>query len=182
MKIYTKTGDSGKTGLFGGARVDKNNARIEAYGTIDELNSLIGVILSSEINEKNRTILNRVQQTLFTVGSELATPSDVKSDIIQALKHDEIKYLENCIDEIDDKLEPLKNFILPGGSKSAALLHFARTICRRAERKIITVNTTDNVNAEILIYINRLSDLLFILARFENYSNSTTEIEWKPRG
>lgn len=182
MKIYTKTGDSGKTGLFGGERVDKNNERLEAYGTIDELNSLFGVILAESLNEKTNGILNKIQQTLFVIGSELATPSSVKSTIIPELKEEEIKYLEACIDELDGNLKPLKSFILPGGSKSASLLHYARTVCRRAERNISAVNVNNEINNTILAYMNRLSDLLFVLARYENMMNNTPEIEWKPRG
>jgi cob(I)alamin adenosyltransferase len=135
MKIYTKTGDSGNTSLFGGKRVDKDNQRIEAYGTLDELNSVIGLILVEKVSDKTRKILTILQQSLFVIGSELATPSDVQSKAIRPLTNEEISVLENYIDEIDADLPSLKNFIIPGGTKSASLLHFARTVCRRAERR-----------------------------------------------
>ena len=182
MKIYTKTGDFGNTSLFGGKRVDKDNQRIEAYGTLDELNSVIGLILVEKVNEKTRKILTILQQSLFVIGSELATPSDVQSKAIRPLTNEEIKLLENYIDEIDADLPPLKNFIIPGGTKAASLLHFARTVCRRAERRIVEIDKSENISKNIIAYMNRLSDLLFVIARFENHVTSTPETEWKPRG
>ncbi len=182
MKIYTKTGDDGKTSLFGGKRVDKDNQRIEAYGTLDELNSLLGLVLTENVDEKTRKILTSLQQSLFVIGSELATPSDVKSKAFKPATGEEIKLLEKFIDEIDTDLPPLKNFILPGGTKSASFLHFARTVCRRAERRIVEIDRSENINKNIIIYINRLSDLLFVIARYENHVVSSPEIEWKPRG
>ncbi len=182
MKIYTKTGDSGNTSLFGGKRVDKDNQRIEAYGTLDELNSVIGLILVEKVNDKTRKILTILQQSLFVIGSELATPSDVQSKAIRPLTNEEISVLENYIDEIDADLPSLKNFIIPGGTKSASLLHFARTVCRRAERRIVEIDKSENISKNIIAYINRLSDLLFVIARYENYVTSTPETEWKPRG
>lgn len=182
MKIYTKTGDSGNTSLFGGKRVEKDNQRIEAYGTLDELNSVIGLILVEKVNDKTRKILTILQQSLFVIGSELATPSDVQSKAIRPLTNEEISVLENYIDEIDADLPSLKNFIIPGGTKSASLLHFARTVCRRAERRIVEIDKSENISKNIIAYINRLSDLLFVIARYENYVTSTPETEWKPRG
>jgi cob(I)alamin adenosyltransferase len=182
MKIYTKTGDSGNTSLFGGKRVDKDNQRIEAYGTLDELNSVIGLILVEKVNDKTRKILTILQQSLFVIGSELATPSDVQSKAIRPLTNEEISVLENYIDEIDADLPSLKNFIIPGGTKSASLLHFARTVCRRAERRIVEIDKSENISKNIIAYINRLSDLLFVIARYENHVTSTPETEWKPRG
>jgi len=182
MKIYTKTGDSGQTGLFGGKRVEKNNRRIEAYGTIDELNSIVGLVLCEKVESKTKTVLTSIQNSLFIIGSELATPSDVKSSAIQSISENEIQNIEKYIDDLDDELTPLKNFILPGGCKSAAILHFARTVCRRAERRIVDINSNEEVNSNIIKYINRVSDLLFVLARYENQKKSTSEIEWKPRG
>jgi len=182
MKIYTKTGDLGQTSLFGGERVDKNNVRINAYGTIDELNSLLGLILTERVDEKTKNLLSHIQHILFVIGAELATPAEVKSSAILALSVDEIDFIEKSIDEIESFLSPLKNFILPGGTKSAALLHFARTVCRRAERNIVEIEECEKVDPNIIVYINRLSDLLFVIARFENHVTSTPEIEWKKRG
>ena len=182
MKIYTKTGDDGKTSLFGGKRVDKDNLRIEAYGTIDELNSVIGIVLTDNVSEKTSKILNLIQNSLFVIGSELASPSDVESKAITPVTEEDIRILENYIDEIDTDLSPLKNFILPGGTKSASLLHFARTVCRRAERRIVEIDKVEKINQKIIVYINRLSDLLFVIARYENHVASSPEIEWKSRG
>lgn len=182
MKIYTKTGDKGKTSLFGGKRVDKNNERIEAYGTIDELNSIIGLILTENVSTKGIELLTHIQNTLFVLGGELATPNDVKSKNVVNIAETDIEYLENSIDELDKELEPLKNFILPGGNKVASLLHFARTVCRRAERIILNISPEENIDTKIIIFVNRLSDFLFVLARYENHLQSTPEIEWKPRG
>lgn len=182
MKIYTKTGDEGKTSLFGGKRVEKNHTRLEAYGTIDELNSVLGVSLAFCKDELTKKIIYEVQNSLFRVGSELATPPEVKSKAIVAISKEEIRNIEKVIDEIELKLNPLKNFILPGGSKSASFLHLARTVCRRAERKIIVLDLEESINPDIIVYINRLSDLLFVLARFANHISSTPEIEWKQRG
>jgi cob(I)alamin adenosyltransferase len=182
MKIYTKTGDEGKTSLFGGERVEKNHIRLEAYGTIDELNSVLGVSLVFCKDELTKNIIGEIQNSLFRVGSELATPPEVKSKAIVAISSDEIHNIEKVIDEIELKLKPLKNFILPGGSKSASFLHLARTVCRRAERKIIELDLEESINPDIIVYINRLSDLLFVLARFANHISSTPEIEWKQRG
>ncbi len=182
MKIYTKTGDEGKTSLFGGERVDKNNIRIKAYGTVDELNSVIGLALSEKVDKRTNEILSNVQQTLFIIGGELATPENVKSSAIKSISTDDISLIEKGIDEFELELSPLKNFILPGGSKTAATLHFARTVCRRAEREIVEIDQKEKVNQKIIIYINRLSDLLFVIARFENHVSSTPEIEWNTRG
>jgi cob(I)alamin adenosyltransferase len=182
MKIYTKTGDEGKTSLFGGKRVEKNHIRLEAYGTIDELNSVLGVSSSFNNDELVKKTINDIQNSLFRVGSELATPEEVKSKAIVSISPEEINNIEKVIDDIELKLNPLKNFILPGGSKLAAFLHLARTVCRRAERKIIELDLNESINPDILVYINRLSDLLFVLARFANHLSSTPEIEWKQRG
>jgi len=182
MKIYTKTGDDGSTSLFGGTRVQKNNIRINAYGTIDELNSVIGLALSHKISEEVKFELQEIQNTLFQIGSELASPENVKSDLIKKTSDKEIQYLESLIDKFDENLPPLKNFILPGGIESASYLHFARTVCRRAERIIVELKKIELININTLIYLNRLSDLLFVLARYENYVTQTPEIVWKTRG
>ncbi|MBK7981557.1 MAG: cob(I)yrinic acid a,c-diamide adenosyltransferase [Ignavibacteriae bacterium] len=182
MKIYTKTGDDGSTSLFGGTRVQKNNIRINAYGTIDELNSVIGIAVSGDINDEIKFELENIQNVLFQIGSELASPENVKSNIIKRTSEEDVKNLETLIDKFDEKLPPLKNFILPGGNNSAAQLHFARTVCRRAERIIVELKEFELVSKNVLIYVNRLSDLFFVLARYHNLSRSTAEIIWKPRG
>jgi len=182
MKIYTKTGDSGKTSLFGGKRVEKDNKRIEAYGTIDELNSILGLVLTEDINKKTSTIISRIQNTLFELGADLATPEETVRKSGNNLTDDEILFLEKSIDEIEKSLKQLTNFILPGGSKTASLLHFARTVCRRAERRIVEISREEKLNEKVIVYVNRLSDLLFVIARFENHVSSTQEVEWKTRG
>jgi len=182
MKIYTKSGDEGKTSLFGGKRVEKNHIRLKAYGTIDELNSVLGVASSFAEDEYTNKIIFEIQNSLFRIGSELATPPEIKSKAVVAISQEEIHNLEQVIDNIELKLNPLKNFILPGGSQSASFLHLARTVCRRAERKIIELDLAESINPDIIIYIIRLSDLLFVLARFANHISSTPEIEWKQRG
>ena len=182
-KIYTKTGDKGDTGLFGGGRVPKYSLRIEAYGTVDELNSFIG-LASTEVKDTDvEALLEKIQSELFTVGSNLAAP-DIekdKSGIIPKVTEGFIKDTENAIDKFEEKLEPLKNFILPGGSKGAALLHVCRTICRRAERKVVELKSKEIVNDNIVIFLNRLSDLFFVLARHENKISGISDIKWNPR-
>lgn len=182
MKIYTKTGDDGNTSLFGGERVKKNNLRIDSYGTIDELNAAIGITLTENLDSEIKIVLTEIQNKLFQIGSELASPKNVKSSAIKKIANEEIFFLENSIDKFDEKLPPIKNFILPGGSKGSAHLHFARTICRRAERIIVELKEKENVSDNLLVYVNRLSDLLFTLARYENHVRQTPEIEWKTRG
>ncbi|TSA26768.1 MAG: cob(I)yrinic acid a,c-diamide adenosyltransferase [Ignavibacteriales bacterium] len=181
MKIYTKTGDKGKTSLFGGKRVWKDDLRIQSYGTVDELNSILGVAITEIKNKELKTILSSIQHELFNLGSDLASPEykDNKKFSIPRITESNTKRLEGLIDKVDNKLLPLKNFILPGGLKGAALLHYARTVCRRAEREVISLSKVDMINSEIKIYLNRLSDLLFVLARFENFSSKHPDIEWK---
>ncbi len=184
MKIYTKTGDEGKTSLFGGQRVLKDDLRIEAYGTTDELNALIGVVLSESLADEISDLLIQIQNDLFIVGAELATPKETRKgkSIIPELSKDSIDLLENAIDEFEEKLPPLKSFILPSGIRSASLLHFARTVCRRAERNAVKLAKEVELNENVVMYLNRLSDLLFVLARNENFRTSTVEVEWKTRG
>jgi cob(I)alamin adenosyltransferase len=180
MKIYTKTGDKGETGLFGGERVAKNSPRIEAYGTIDELNSFIGLAVNEVRAPEVRELLEQIQNELFTVGSDLATPENEKTirlGITRVAGHMYVN-LEQEIDKYEDRVEELRNFILPGGTKAASLLHICRTICRRAER-LVTALKTDNINENILIYLNRLSDLLFVLSRYENAKSGVPDIKWK---
>jgi len=181
MKIYTKTGDKGETSLFGGQRVWKDNTRISAYGTIDELNSVLGIAVNDISNKELLEVLNSIQNELFTLGSDLASPleKENKKFTIPRVDLKFVERLEKLIDFFDEKLPPLKNFIIPGGTRGAALLHLARTICRRAEREVITLSKTELINEEIKVYLNRLSDLLFVLARYENFSSNHPDIEWK---
>lgn len=181
MKIYTKTGDKGETSLFGGKRVWKDDLRIEAYGSIDELNSIIGIAISEVKNEELIKELRGIQNELFVVGSDLATPigSDSKKAVVPRVDESYSKRLEGIIDRFDGKLPELKQFILPGGLKGAAILHNARTVCRRAERNVVALSKIENIGTGIVQYLNRLSDLLFVLARFENFSNGIEDILWQ---
>jgi len=181
MKIYTKTGDNGETSLFGGERARKDNPRIEAYGAVDELNSMLGVALAEINNDEIKQILTQVQNDLFVLGADLASPlqKENKNFIIPRIKEETIKKLETFIDSIEYKLPELKNFILPGGSKGAALLHLARTICRRSERNVVSLASKVDIGSNPVIYLNRLSDLLFVLARYENLSSNCPDVEWQ---
>ena len=180
MKIYTKTGDGGETSLFGGMRVQKDTLRIDAYGTVDELNSIIGICRSMNTTKEVDRILEEVQCDLFTLGADLATPHEVKKQKVKRIRQIDITRLEKHIDAIDPTLEPLKHFILPGGSRSAAMMHFARTVCRRAERLVVTLARKEQIGNHPTIYLNRLSDLLFILARWVNSLSNTAEAKWNP--
>lgn len=171
-RIYTRSGDTGTTGLASGDRVSKNDIRIAAIGDIDELNCAIGVLRSHSLDNSSDKLLLKLQHLLFEVGAELALP-----DIPRILPAD-AKYLEEKIDELSLKLEPLRQFILPGGSTAACACHMARAICRRAERQLVALHNTCPLHADVLIFINRLSDLLFVLARYMNKSSQTTDIFW----
>ncbi len=181
MKIYTKGGDKGETGLFGGERVSKDSLRIEAYGTIDELNSFIGLTLDEAEDPDVQTLLGKIQNTLFVLGSDLSAPDNDKNKKHKIPRISKIHYeeIEREIDKFDEQLKELKNFILPSGSKSAALLHVCRTICRRAERRVVSLNNTVNLSPDIIIFLNRLSDLFFVLARYENKVSGNKDIEWQ---
>ncbi|MEX2601623.1 MAG: cob(I)yrinic acid a,c-diamide adenosyltransferase [Balneolaceae bacterium] len=179
MKIYTKTGDTGETSLYGGTRVPKNELRIEAYGTVDELNSLLGHCLSHSPADRICGILNAIQQQLFRVGADLATPEDAKARI-ERVDESVILELESHIDELQEQLPPLKHFILPGGSTTGATIHLARTVCRRAERIVVSCHSREPVNPMIITYLNRLSDLLFVMARYENQQQNEPETPWIP--
>lgn len=180
MKIYTKTGDNGDTGLFGGGRVPKNSPRIDTYGTIDELNSYIGLAAAEVADEEIKELLVSIQSRLFTVGSDLATPLTEKNEKLNITRVPESYYiyLEKSIDKFDEKLDTLKNFVLPGGSKGAALLHVCRAVCRRAERKAVALKDLEKVNNNIIIFLNRLSDLFFVLARYENANLNIPDTLW----
>lgn len=170
MKVYTKTGDEGQTSLIGGTRVNKNDCRLEAYGTVDELNSFIGLLLSFYPDDENKTFLLNIQNILFDLGSNLAldttAPNVEKYNI--TFDEEKIRQLEAEIDRISETLLPLKSFVIPGGSQAAALSHVCRTLSRRAERNIYTMSEQIAVKKEILIYMNRLSDYFFVLSRFLN--------------
>ncbi len=181
MKIYTKTGDKGDTSLFGGQRVPKDALRIEAYGTVDELNSLLGVARADNKNEQIDTILSRVQNELFELGADLATPrSGANTKHIKRIEENHSGHLEESIDTLEAHLKPLKTFILPGGSPVAARLHFARTVCRRAERTVVRLSRNEDIGEGTTIYLNRLSDLLYVLARYANHVAHVPETKWKP--
>lgn len=172
-KIYTKTGDQGETGLGDGSRVKKFDPRIESLGNIDELNSIIGILLTEKLPEDKKIILNKIQHDLFDIGGELSIPNHIN------INEKKISFLENTLDEMNKDLPPLKEFILPGGSKAASYCHLARTVCRRVERNLFKLTKTDKVNDASLKYINRLSDVLFVLARFLNKINKLDDIFWK---
>ena len=179
MKIYTGFGDKGKTRLYGGDIVDKDHLRVKAYGAMDELNSVIGLLITYIEQEELVKTLQKIQCKIFELSAELAAAADKQSKLkVPTVKDENIKELENKIDMIDSKLEPLKNFILPGGSRSAAVCHLVRTVCRRAERDIITLNSVEVVDERIIIYVNRLSDYFFVLARLLNKENNITDIPW----
>ena len=181
MKIYTKTGDKGETGLFGGERVSKNSLRIEAYGTIDELNAFIGLAIIEVSDNSVKDLLQKIQNWLFSIGADLATPDNEKTKKLNVFRTTEEYYLyiEKEIDNYESKLDGLRNFILPGGTKGASLLHICRTITRRAERMVVALNSTVKIGNNIIIFLNRLSDLFFVLARFDNAVTGTPDIEWK---
>lgn len=181
MKIYTKRGDDGSTGLFGGPRVGKDDARVAAYGDVDELNAVLGIARAEAGDDTVDGQLARVQAELFTLGSLLATPDpDDAPKSIPRLEDADISRLESEIDAHDTTLEPLRAFILPGGTKRAATLQLARTVCRRAERAVVALSRTEKVPAEVLRYLNRLSDWLFTVARVENARAGVAEPLWLP--
>jgi cob(I)alamin adenosyltransferase len=180
MKIYTKTGDDGTTGLFGGARVKKASPRVEAYGTVDELNATIGVARATKLDADSEGVLARVQVDLFTLGAELACVPGKEAKLNMALLSEgDAERLEHAIDHAETFVSPLKYFVLPGGSPQAAALHLARTVCRRAERAILALEE-DAARAELVVYLNRLSDLLFVLARRANVEAKVDDVPWVP--
>ncbi len=182
MKIYTKTGDEGETSLFGGERVHKDHLRLNAYGTLDELNSFIGFAVNEVKNNKVKDVLIDLQNKLFVVGSDLATPDTEKNKKLKITRTPKsfINETEKLIDDFESELDELKNFILPGGSRGAALLHICRTISRRAEREMVALKNTVQIGDNILIFINRISDLFFVLARFENKCSNIPDTKWIP--
>ncbi len=177
-KIYTKTGDGGDTALGNGKRVLKDSLRVSAYGSVDELNSSIGVTTLYAASELKRKLKN-IQNDLFDLGADLCVPMSEQTDKKLRVSLNQIEKLEAEIDEMNDVLEPLNSFVLPGGCKSAAFLHLARTICRRAERDVVSLRSKEKINENTLVYLNRLSDWLFVASRVENQENST-EVLWSP--
>ena len=178
MKIYTRKGDDGTTGLFGGPRVRKDALRVEAYGDVDELNSALGVAREELPPGDLRSLVDALQSELFTIGAELATPD--KSKNVPRVAPAQVDRMEREIDRLETELPEMRNFILPGGSRAGAALHLCRTICRRAERKVVQLSAHEEVSAEALAYLNRLSDLLFVMARAANLRAGGQEIPWKP--
>lgn len=181
VKIYTRTGDRGKTSLYGGQRISKDHLRVETYGTIDELNAALGTAHSFITDPKIRSIIEKIQNELFNIGAELSNPTKVGKDKKQifTLGKDKIQYMETIIDYFDEKLPPLRNFILPGGSNSASLLQLSRSIARRAERRLISLSRREKINENLLSYVNRLSDFLFVLSRYLNKKAGGNETIWK---
>ncbi|WP_121966362.1 cob(I)yrinic acid a,c-diamide adenosyltransferase [Myroides sp. N17-2] len=188
MKVYTKTGDNGTTALFGGTRVPKHHIRIESYGTVDELNSYIGLIRDQEMNQLYKNVLIEIQDRLFTVGAILAT--DPEKAILKNGKErlnipkisaGDIELLENEIDRMEESLPPMTHFVLPGGHTTVSYCHIARCVCRRAERLSVSLNETEAVDESVLKYLNRLSDYLFVLARKLTFDLQAEEVKWIPR-
>ncbi len=182
MKIYTKTGDGGETGLFGGGRVRKSDLRVSAYGEVDELNAAVGVVRSGVEDPEIEAHLARIQDELFCVGAELATPHGVKArSAIPAVDAGWTSRLETAIDAWEAQLPPLTKFVLPGGTRTAAALHLARCTCRRAERLVVALAAEAEVAPAVLAYLNRLSDFLFVAARVANHRAGRRETEWEPK-
>lgn len=179
MKIYTKTGDEGTTALFGGKRVSKADLRIDAYGTVDELNAWMGVLRDQPVNESRAALLISIQNCLFTIGSMLAADPDNKKVKIPLLSPDDTAALEQAIDAMDAQLPPMRSFVLPGGHPSVSFAHVARTVCRRAERLVIALDESESAPEEVLRYLNRLSDYLFVLARKMTHELGAEETPWK---
>jgi len=177
MKIYTRGGDTGETSLFGGERVRKSAPRVSAYGEVDELNSVVGVARAEISHGDLRAKLETIQSSLFDLGGELATP-DARAKAGPRVADADVAELERWIDALETELEPLRNFILPGGSRAASLLHLARTVCRRAERAVIALAECEEIEALSIRYLNRLSDLLFVMARVENRRAGVAEPQW----
>lgn len=179
MPFFTRTGDNGETNLFSGERISKNSQRMSVEGNLDELNSLVGLSITQIKDENMRNILFQVQNDLFVIGSEIATPEKEKvSYKIPEITADHVRRIEDYTNEIGNKIEPLQKFILPGGTVNAALFHTVRAVCRRTERSIVALAENEKINEEILKYCNRLSSLFFVLARFENKNSGVKDVEW----
>jgi len=183
VKIYTKRGDDGQTDLFGGVRVGKESVRVEAYGAVDELNALLGQCAAASGHEDLRDALQEIQRRLFDLGAYLASPpTDSSGKAPASVPHDaDIAQLEGHIDALETELEPLKRFVLPGGTGASAAIHVARTVCRRAERRVLALHRAEPLDAVALRFLNRLSDLLFVMARVENRRAGVPDVEWEAR-
>lgn len=181
FKIYTKTGDKGQTSLIGGTRVPKHHIRIEAYGTVDELNSYIGLIRDQQIDEQTKTLLIEIQDRLFTIGSSLASDPDKSKMKIPDLKEEDVTLLEQEMDKMNEILPEMRSFVLPGGHTTVSFCHIARCVCRRAERLTIHLSEESYVADLVIKYLNRLSDYLFVLSRKLSQDLNAREIPWKPR-
>lgn len=181
MKIYTRSGDDGSTSLFSGGRVSKTHLRVESYGTVDELNSVLGLARALKPSDATMDKLERVQNHLFHLGADLATPMDAKSEWVVRMDEEKVAWLEATIDQMTADLPPLAAFILPGGTPAAAQLHVARTVCRRAERLVVALAYQEEVGELVIQYLNRLSDWLFTLARWENHQAGIAEAKWTVR-
>lgn len=183
MKIYTKTGDQGETGLFGGGRVPKDALRVDAYGEIDEANASLGTARAAGVDAELETILAAAQHALFDLGAELATPAEANRGAkakVPLVTEAAVEALEAAIDRLEAELPPLTQFVLPGGTPAAAALHAARTVLRRAERRMVSLHRAAPIRGELLRYVNRLSDLLFVMARVANHRAKVPEIFWQP--
>ncbi len=181
MKIYTKTGDQGQTSLIGGTRVPKHHLRIESYGTVDELNSYIGLIRDQQVSEHQQNLLKEIQDRLFTIGSALASDPEKSKMKIPDLHQEDIELLEKEIDTMTAELPELRHFILPGGSNAVSFCHLARCVCRRAERICVHLSEDSFVDEKVMVYLNRLSDYLFVLSRKLCFDNQIEENKWIPR-
>jgi cob(I)alamin adenosyltransferase len=181
MKVYTKTGDDGTTGLFGGARVPKHHIRIESYGTVDELNSYIGLVRHRKVDPKSEAILGEVQDRLFTIGSILASDPSKSNLVVPDLLESDIELLEKEIDRMNEALPEMRSFVLSGGNDTVSFCHIARCVCRRAERLAVLLNEKDPIHPLVVKYLNRLSDYLFVLSRKITQDDKLDEIPWKPR-
>jgi cob(I)alamin adenosyltransferase len=181
MKIYTKTGDKGQTSLIGGTRVPKHHIRIESYGTVDELNSFIGLIRDQQIDEQSKKVLIEIQDRLFTIGSSLASDPEKSKMKIPDLKDEDVTFLEKEIDKMNETLPEMRSFVLPGGHTTVSYCHLARCVCRRAERATIHLSENSFVADLVIKYLNRLSDYLFVLSRKLTHDLNAEEIPWKPR-
>ena len=181
MKIYTKTGDQGMTGLFGGPRRLKSDLRIDAYGTVDELNAYIGLVRDLKANQNRTKILTEIQDRLFTIGALLAANPDKQNIKVPQLAMEDVEMLEKEIDKMENELEPMKSFVLPGGHLSVSHCHVARTVCRRAERTVVSLSEKEDVADLVVIYLNRLSDYLFVLSRKISKELGASETPWKPK-
>jgi len=179
VKIYTKTGDAGETSLFDNTRVSKADARVDAYGEVDELNACLGAARAAGVDADLREAIEAIQRELFAVGARLADPASRIAERVTkaAVTNDDVQRLEQIIDRLENEVPPLRRFILPGGSPAGSLLHLARTVCRRAERRVVALGT-DAVDPIVVVYLNRLSDLLFVMARAANHRAGVPETEW----